>query len=233
MSTSIVAPETKQFELRVAALKQEAGSIVVKDAETCLLAKTGQRNVRDEIKKVHSVLDPFVEAAKHNLQEARDQINKWLDPLMLIDSTLAQKVKDYETKERLAAEAETKRVNEERRKQAEEEAEKQRKEREKEIKAQQKAGEIGVREAARLKKEAEQEAAAVVAATPTVTVAPNIPKVSGVPSRRNWRFRVIDAAKIPRAWLCPDEMKIGQAVRAAKNKQTIEALIPGIEAFED
>ena len=133
----------------------------------------------------------------------------------------------------MRAEAEERRINEERRKKAADDAEAERKRREKEIEAQRKAGEVGKREAERLRKEAEAEAKAQAAAVVDVKVQANIPSVQGVPSRVNWKFRIVDANKIPKAYLIPDEQKIGQTVRLLKDKARTEAVIPGIEVYTD
>lgn len=231
MSTQIVPVEGLQAGLTE--LRQKAESIVVSDSGSCLAAKTAQRDVRAYMKDVHLKLDPFVESAKRNYQAARDELNKWIEPAETIDGALARKVKDYETQERMRAEAEERRINEERRKKAADDAEAERKRREKEIEAQRKAGEVGKREAERMKKEAEAEAKAQAAAVVDVKVQANIPSVQGVPSRVNWKFRIVDANKIPKAYLIPDEQKIGQTVRLLKDKARTEAVIPGIEVYTD
>ena len=231
MSTQIVPVEGLQAWLTE--LRQKAESIVVSDSGSCLAAKTAQRDVRAYMKDVHLKLDPFVESAKRNYQAARDELNKWIEPAETIDGALARKVEDYETQERMRAEAEERRINEERRKKAADDAEAERKRREKEIEAQRKAGEVGKREAERMKKEAEAEAKAQAAAVVDVKVQANIPSVQGVPSRVNWKFRIVDANKIPKAYLIPDEQKIGQTVRLLKDKARTEAVIPGIEVYTD
>ena len=231
MSTQIVPVEGLQAGLTE--LRQKAESIVVSDSGSCLAAKTAQRDVRAYMKDVHLKLDPFVESAKRNYQAARDELNKWIEPAETIDGALARKVKDYETQERMRAEAEERRINEERRKKAADDAEAERKRREKEIEAQRKAGEVGKREAERMKKEAEAEAKAQAAAVVDVKVQANIPSVQGVPSRVNWKFRIVDANKIPKAYLIPDEQKIGQTVRLLKDKARTETVIPGIEVYTD
>jgi len=255
MSTAIELVDTKSFQTGLSRLQSEATSIVVKDAESCLDAKTRQRDVRAYIKDVESKLSPFVEAAKANLATARDELNRWVDPAKAIDATLAAKVKDYERREEEAAEVEELRINEENRRIAAEKAEADRKERErlaeeerkrraKEIEAERKAGEIGKREAERLKREAEaiaeeekkNAAAAAVEAAKNVAevkVMPNIPTVAGVPSRRNWRFKVVDANKIPDRFWVIDEQYIGSEVRRIKDKVRAETEIPGIEVSRE
>ena len=258
MATKIVKPnedlklDSKQFQELLTILKNQADTIVVKDADTCLLAKTRQRDIRSYMKDVHLKLDPFVEAAKRNLQTAKDEINRWLVPAEAIDETLAAKVKEYERVERERTLAEqrreqeqlriaTERRAEEDRKAAAAEADRLRKIREKEIEEQRKAGELTKREAekakkleaeivARAKEQAAKEAEEAAKNVPQITVKPNIPAVAGVPSRRNWKFRIIDTNKIPRKYLMPDTVKIGQDVRDWKKPGEV---IPGVEAYED
>jgi uncharacterized membrane protein YqiK len=272
--TQIVKAETQELDQELSSLRGQLASIVVNDAPTCLSAKQGQRTVRDYMKKVHSRLDPFVLLAKQNLDGAKAELNRYIDPAELIDTSLAQKVKDYERREREAAEAETRRINEERRieaaRKAEEErqernriaaieqkereriAEIERKEREAELKRQREAGEINKREQekqqkiAREKADAERKAAqeaaerereraakdAVIAASNVaeVTVAPSIPKMAGVPSRRNYGARIIDASRVPEQWWVIDERAL--KAEAQKVKKTGE-LIPGVEFYEE
>ena len=251
MSTAITKPDTKQFETRLARLKADADSLVVRDAESCLRAKTSQRDTRNEMKAIHLVLDPFVNSAKLHLQEARDELAKYIGPCEAIDNALAQKVKDYERLERERAAAEERRINEERRKKAEEEAAAQRKldeaaaaERrkaeQKAIEEARKAGDLNKREAERAKKEAEarekaareqaaRDAEAAKASVQDVKVQAAIPSVAGVPSRVNWRYRIIDESLIPDEYWMLNEQKIGADVRRDKEKTKI----PGIEAFPD
>ncbi len=55
------------------------------------------------------------------------------------------------------------------------------------------------------------------------------PKVAGISTRKQWCFRITDAALVPREYLVIDEKKIGGVVRALKDA----ANIPGVEAYEE
>jgi hypothetical protein len=55
------------------------------------------------------------------------------------------------------------------------------------------------------------------------------PKVEGVSLRKGWAFRIVDAAKIPRKYLVPDEKAIGGVVKALGQ----QARIPGVEVYRD
>ena len=50
------------------------------------------------------------------------------------------------------------------------------------------------------------------------------PKVKGISTRKKWSFEIVDAAKIPREYLVPNEVAIGGVVRALKGATNI----PGI-----
>lgn len=212
MGTTVIRVDEKQFQSSQQALQTAVHDLTVTDAATCLEAKKIQKAIRDEMKQRKFVLEPFVQKAKSSYEEARDERDKWLDPLEQLDKDLADKVKAYEREEREKAQREQDRINAENARIAREKAEAERKQREqeatekrearvKEIRAALKAGDIGKREAARMLKEAgafeeaekAQAAADAEAAKnappPAVTVKPNIPSVAGVPSRRNWKFR--------------------------------------------
>lgn len=131
----------------------------------------------------------------------------------------------------------------------------ERKERERELERQRKAGEIGKREADKQKKlaaeqaerdreEAAEEAerqkalaakqeAEAAANVQEVKVAPSVPKVAGVRGRVLWKFDIVDPNRIPRAFLMPDDVKIGQMVRSEKDKKRAEGICPGILVKEE
>ena len=254
MSTQLVGPgETQQFETSLALFKKQAQAIEVTDKESCLVAKTMQRDVRDYMKDIHAKLDPFVNSAKRNLQVARDELSKWIDPAEAVDSTLGTKVKTYEQNERLAAQREQDRINEENRRKAKEEADAKAKKAKEdadfdravkvaEIKKKLKNKEIGKREAAKLLREAGDYAEAMKEEAEAraeeeknkpvaeVQVKPNIPTVSGVPtSRRPWRWAATDLRKIPDDFWILDDLKINAIVRNDKDKTNI----PGIRVFQE
>lgn len=66
-----------------------------------------------------------------------------------------------------------------------------------------------------------------VVAPPIATAAYKAP--AGTSVRYNWKHRIIDADAIPREWLIPDEKRIGEYVRAMKDKSSI----PGVEAYSE
>ncbi len=81
-----------------------------------------------------------------------------------------------------------------------------------------------------LDKSGEKELAAQVRADvpiPVVSIPKDIPKVKGIGTRVVWSFRVVKPAKLPRAYLMPNEAAI-QAVVNSQGKAA-ERMIPGIQ----
>lgn len=67
------------------------------------------------------------------------------------------------------------------------------------------------------------------AATPPTISLPVPPKPKGITSTKVWKFRVVDAALVPREYLVVDEKAIGQVVRALK----AQTHIPGVEVYSE
>jgi uncharacterized protein YhaN len=253
-STEIVKAD---LEGGLAHLRADAESLVVKDQagylQACEIALAARRYIKD----VGFKLDPGIESAREHLNTLRNQKAQYVDPAEQIAKLAAGKGAAWKEEERRKALAEQNRINEERRIEAAKKAEEERKERErqaeidrkareKEIEAARKAGEIKAREAARLKKEAEEAAARERARAAederlakqdalmdTVTVKPAVPTVAGIRARVQWKFRITNPSKLPRQYLMADEVAIGQEVRRLKDKAKAEAAIPGIEVYSE
>ncbi len=249
------AVEIQKIEGKLATLRRQADELVVLNAEdytiACQIALAG----RAEIKAIGFALDPGIASARQHLDKLRQDKQMYVDRYQPIVEIATKKGEEWKAEERRKAEEEQRRINEERRLEAQRKAEAEQRERnriaeeqrklaEKEAEAARKAGEIGKREAERLKKEAaaaaerERERAAADAkaaaeSVQEVKVAPSVPKVAGIRARVNWKFRIVDWQKIPRAYLTPDDVKIGGMVRAAKDKAKAEAECPGIEVYSE
>jgi hypothetical protein len=236
----------------LANFKSRVEAIVVRDQNgyiaACELVKEG----RSYIKDVGFKLDPGINSAREHLEYLRSEKEKYIGPAKQIVAIAEKKGEEWKAEERRKAEEEQRRINEERRIAAEKQAAaeraerekaaaEERKRREKEIEEQRKAGELKAREAQRLAREAReaeerekqraaQDAARMATEVKEVKVMPSVPKIAGIRARVNWKFRIVNANKIPREYLMPDEVKIGAAVRAAKQAGEV---IPGIEAYSE
>jgi len=91
-----------------------------------------------------------------------------------------------------------------------------------------------IAEAAAAEADGDQAQADAILAEPVV-IAPVIlpgatPKIEGGPVYREvWKFRIVDAALIPREYLIPDEKKLGAMTRALKGAMRV----PGVEAYPE
>ena len=249
---SMTKPEVKALEQGLESLRGEVKSIITITTPT-QYAEAGSKLVaiRNYIKDVKFKLGPFVDILKRGYDEAKMEMQKYVNQAQELETVLSRPMEDYKRREREAAQAEERRLNEERRKKAEEEAaakkkeddrlaEKERKRREREIKEAQKSGDVGKREADKLRKEAdererlakeqsEKDAAAAAANVQDVKVKPSVPAIAGLRARVNWKFRIVDASKLPRQYLMPNEVTIGRDVREQKEK----ASIPGVEVYTE
>lgn len=57
------------------------------------------------------------------------------------------------------------------------------------------------------------------------------PKAAGISSRKTWKFRIVDKAKVPAEFMIVNEAAISGFCRSFKDKPTIE--IPGIEFYSE
>jgi hypothetical protein len=257
METQIVnsSAALAALQKKLEELKGRAESLVVRGPDDVILAKNLKLDIGAYVKAVKFQTGPDIETKKEELRALQSQEKMLLAPAEQILEIEEGKRKAWENEERRKAEEEQRRINEENRiaaekKAAEERAEREkiakaeREAREKEIAKQRAAGEIKAREEAKLRKEAAEaeererqraaeDAKKAAESAPQVTVKPNIPTVQGVASRQNWKFRFVDPNRVPRPYMMPDEVKIGQMVRATKDKKAAEAMCPGIEVWSE
>ena len=258
------------IEMALTGLRERANAIVVHDQESYILACQIALDARSYMKDVKSKLGRGIESAKTHMQKLQNDMKAYLAPAEAIDQAASQKAEGWKAEERRKAQVEQDRINreaqrvaaakaEEDRIEAERIAKEQRQEKVAEIRADLKAGLIKKREAERLLKLAgAHEEAALAAASaaadeakaapaPQVTVQPNVPKVSGIKGRVNYKAGVVNADALIRAFVAGnaeqrgflrqfitvDEMAIGRYAREQKNSKAVEAAIPGIRAWEE
>lgn len=235
MATQLVSANSQleQLNEKLAALVNRGNSLQVKDAETCIAAKEFKVECKSYEKAVELATDGEIQDAKERLTKLQNAKKMLLLPMQTALDAVERRRRTWEEDERRRAEAEQRRLQEEARKQAEARAEEERKAREREIARQVKAGEIGKREAKQQVKQAESDANFAAKDVPVIEVKATIPTVAGTASRRTWKFRVVDAARIPRQFLVPDVTEIGRMVRDAKDKAKAETECPGIEVWSE
>ena len=62
---------------------------------------------------------------------------------------------------------------------------------------------------------------------PVIQAPPPVTKAASVTLRKDWKYEITDANKIPRDYLCVDESKIGKMVRASSGT----LVIPGVRIY--
>jgi hypothetical protein len=255
MSTTPAVEIVKSTQDNVLALRQRVEAIEVRTPQDYIAVCNLVIEGRGFIKRWQGVFAETIRSAKEHLATVQNELKAKVTEADEVVGIAERKGETYKRAEREAAQREQQRLQQEaearqRQKAAEEKREadriaaEQRKAREAELEAQRKAGEIGKREEARLAKiAAEEEAKAkafaaeqakqTAAAVPTVKVEPNVPKVAGIKGRVNYRFEVVNASLIPRDYMKPDEVRIGELVRRIKDPEKAQQVIPGIRCWTE
>jgi hypothetical protein len=214
--------ETSEVETKSLTIIDQAKAVIVRDHETYTAAGTLWKSIGDMIKEVKDTFDPICDAAFAAHRAATSKRAKYLDPLTKAYKDVKKLMSDYDLEQERIRQAEQRRLEEISRKEEEERR-----------LMEAIAAEEALKAAGMTKQEAAQEATAIMeepVSVAPVVVQKSTPKLQGGPVYRTvWKFRIKDVSKIPREYMVPDEVKIGQIVRALK-KQTN---IPGIEPYEE
>jgi hypothetical protein len=81
----------------------------------------------------------------------------------------------------------------------------------------------------------EQKAAALreqAETMPVAQVAPEIPKVDGLHTRKTWKWELTDPEQLPRTYLVPDTAAIGAVVKA-QGKRAEQTLMGSVTVWEE
>jgi len=222
LAENIIPITTEDVEQKSLTIIDQAKAVKVTDADTYISAGFLWKTIGDMIKEVKDTFDPICDAAFAAHRAATSKRAKYLDPLTKAYTGVKKLMSDYDEQQIRIAQAEQRRLEEIARKEEEERRLMEAIAAEEILKSQ------GV-----TKEEIAQEVSAIIeepVSVAPVVVQKSTPKLQGGPVYRTvWKFRIKDVSKIPREYMVPDEVKIGQIVRALK-KQTN---IPGIEPYEE
>ena len=206
-----VIPEEK-LKPEVQTLAEQAKSMKIDSHASNEAAGLFLRTVKAMMKKVAELCDPVCDAAFLAHKKACALRATLMNPLTSAENDVKGKVRKFLDDQEQLRRAEEQRLNAIAQKAAEDKAE---------------------QEAALLDAIGEEEAAAVVLATP-VHAAPvvlaEVAKPEGVSKVQNWKWKVIDETKIPREYYVLDTVKINAVVRAMK--EAAPQAIPGIESYD-
>jgi hypothetical protein len=216
-----VTPEQNPQEVLVKqealSIPEKARMIVVTDQGSFMAADTFFGVIKQTEKKIDAFFDPLIddamevkrtaETARKNIVTRRDEAKApLLEATNYLKTQLYQFTKKQEEErrlEQLRLEAQARREEEERR----------------------------LKEAELLEQMGEHEEAERVIEQPMQVSAPVVPKAqapSNFTTRENWQFEVTDIDKVPRKYLCVDDVMLRNEVKRTKGRVTI----PGVRIWD-
>jgi len=223
MGTAIkLASREDEVGKEVGEINEQAKSLKIVDAKSYINAGELWKSIKALRKKVDDTFGPIISTAFQAHRTAVAKKKEVDGPLESAERIVKQAMSAYDAEQERIRREEERRLAEIARK-----AEEERRIQEA----------IAAEEEARRNGATKEEAAIEVEEilSEPVYVAPVVvpkatPKMQGGPVYRTvWKFRITDAAKIPREYLTPDTVKIGAVARAMKKLTNI----PGVQAYEE
>lgn len=210
-----MATELTEVELQQEAVTclDRARALVVKDQASYDEAASGLLTIKEFLKRVDALCDPNIKRWHEGHKKAIAEKKALTDLPLQAETIYKRGIAAYiQEQERIRIEAQRK---------AEEEA--RRREEEERLALAVQAEQAG----------ADDDAIEQIVNTPQPYTAPVVAQtyrpVSGISTRKTWKWRIVDESKIPRQYLQLDTVKINGVVRAMGSTTNI----PGIEVYED
>ncbi len=203
--------EALELKTQAPALIKQAAAVAVVDGESYVAAGEWWTRLKLFREKWAEKMKPITTSA-HQLHKMTVALEKEIDkPLEERQRWIKGQMESYDREQQARAKAEELRLAEIARKAQEERV---------------------LAAAIEAEKNGQKEIAQAIINTPVqpvaVVIPKDVPKLENGPTFREvWQFEIERADLIPRAYLVPDMVKIGQVVRAMKS----EANIPGIKVF--
>lgn len=194
---------TQDFEQRALALPEQARQLMIENDETFTQATDFLLTIKALRTELDQTFDPVISKAHAAHKEAVTQKKRHEEPLAKSESIIKHRLAAYHVQQEQQCLVDQRK--------AQEAAQLQ-----EAIDAEARGDQVGA--------DAALNGHGVVA----VTLPPAMPKVEGVAFRESWEFEIADASLLPRNYLLPDMMKIGQVVRAMKH----DTKIPGVKVFK-
>lgn len=224
MNEQIVPVEAQKAVADTETMVKTYDNYIVQSQENYSGAGEDLRRIKGKAKELDDLRKSLTKPLDESKKRIMEFFNKPLEFLAKAESSVKTAMLRWQSEQERIRRAEEQRLAEIQRKAAEE---------------LQKQAVDAERKAATLKTEKGREAAQVRAEelkTKAETVATIIPvveskveKVAGITTKTVWKFRIVDAAKIPRNYLIPDEKAIGEMVRFTNGKKQID----GIEIYSE
>jgi hypothetical protein len=222
MATAAIEPEVLHLEpekKEALELVQNATGLKVVDTQTFTDGAAMLKAVVEKLRGWREAIAPAKEAAHQAHKRICDLEKTVAEPLMHVESYLRKQLTSY--------------TSEQERIRREEEAELRR---EAEEKARKEAEEAQIAAALEAEQSGDKQGAEQILAAapepvfvPPVVLERAVPKVAGLSTRKNWKFRIVDAAAVPREFLVVDEVRLGKYARAMGE----QAKVQGVEFYPE
>lgn len=204
--------ELQKLNSEAQELPLQAKSFRVTDLATYTKAGQLLLAIKSIRSKINASFNPIIKAAHAAHKTAMEEKKKIEAPVSEAEAIVKRELARYQMEQENIRRAEERRLQEIALKQEEDRR---------------------LAEAAKLEKEGKQEEANAVInepiVAPAVVVQSTTPKVAGISYVPRWTFRITDVNAIPREYMIPDTVKIGQMVRALKGATNIA----GVEAYSE
>ena len=201
-----------EIETVAMTVTEKVKSIAIADSESYQQAAAFWKEIKEIRSQVAATFDPIIKKAHEAHKQAVAKKKEVDAPLEAAQRQIKRLMADYDAEQERKRREEEERLRELARKEEEE----------RRLKEAEAAEAAGMEDAVEAILDAPIE-------TPTVVVQKNTPKVEGVIYRTIWKFRITNPELIPREYLKVDEVKIGQVVRALKDKTKIN----GVEVYAE
>ncbi len=218
--------EQKVIEETALAVPGKATALVITTDEELSAAGKMLTEIKKIQKQINASFDPVIKTAHSAHREAVALKKTVSAPLVQAEGIIKPKIAQYAAEQEKIRKAEEDRIRKEAEDREKAEAEKRALEEEKRLK-----------EAADLEVQGKTEEAEAVLDAPVLdTPAAPLPvkpkaaaKVEGVAVKQIWKFRIVDADKIPREYMLPNETLIGKIVRSSSGAVQIS----GVEIYSE
>lgn len=214
MDTEVNNESLQTYEGEIPSLLEKAKGLQVKDLESFSIAKSMVDTFRDRKKAFLEFIEPHIDRAnKAHKALTRDRARVVNGYDSVINEASKKAIAWQDEQERIRKEAEAKLQAELRKKEEEER----------------------LARAVELEKSGDTKKAEEVISEPIETKKVNLPSSMpsgmGLGTRKNWKWKLVNQKEVKPQYLIPDEVKIGQMVRALGKEA--EATIGGIEVWQE
>jgi DNA polymerase III alpha subunit (gram-positive type) len=182
------------------------------------------KSIKSKAKELNDLRMSLTRPLDESKKRIMEFFNKPIDFLTKAESSVKSAMLKFQQEQERIRREEERRLAEIQRQKAEE---LQRQAREAEERAAKLKTDKAKESAAAKAEELRTQAAVVESIAPVVES--KFEQAAGISTREVWKFRIVDATKIPREYLIPDENYIGEMVRVTKGKKQID----GIEIYTE